>query len=321
MFRKTMFIIFGILVLGVLLTACQDTSHRTTPAAQLGISAHDMLLTLNAPPNDWNTSIWCWYGEDNIWVNVAHPHITDSADIACSFTTESGTGTCEVEPAMHRCNCHIPQGTSTFTVTITGTSDPAPLVHTVSIPDIMPATCEDDPTGWVMGDGGCDPDGSLIMQFAYPDSYDAASCDIIDQAGTDYSCVIQPDTRFSSLCVCHGLPVLGQYLIRQITLHDGTQINAQPRFSGVDANFCNQAFIPTEATSSNTKSNPPPPTCADQTTPDACKMFGSCYWWYSNGTCSSSPEPVQPNCGTFGDEKTCNANGCKWDPNLKTPCY
>ena len=63
-------------------------------------------------------------------------------------------------------------------------------------------------------------------------------CNIIDRSGTSFGCTIQPDARFSSLCVCEGLPVLGQYLLREIILGDGTQVYGPWKFTGIDEHYC-----------------------------------------------------------------------------------
>jgi hypothetical protein len=325
--HKQFFIVGILFLLGICMAACQDRPHPTNPdtAASVMLSAEDRLATLLAPPNDWRIEEWCWYGEDGVSVMIYHPQIGGSVETGCSYTTASGSGTCTVRNDPVLCDCGwFPRTTSSITVTITGGSGPASLTHTFSVADAMPPLCEDDPVGWTMGPR-CDPGGTLTISFAYPDSYDAVACDVISEDGTNYGCEIVPDARFSSLCVCHGVPVLGQHLIRQITLRDGTYITSQPRFTGINSTYCTFGIPPTESASSDKSNNPPPvQTCADQISQDACKMLGGCYWW-SSGSCHSDPEPQQPppppGCDTYGDEKACTTNNCKWDPNAKPQCY
>jgi hypothetical protein len=71
---------------------------------------------------------------------------------------------------------------------------------------------------------------------------------------------------------------------------------------------------PTVRPPTKTPLPPPPLTCSDfNKVPDKCKLSG-CYYW-SDGTCSSSPQPtVPPPCISYGDQKSCEAAGsCKWD--------
>jgi hypothetical protein len=63
-----------------------------------------------------------------------------------------------------------------------------------------------------------------------------------------------------------------------------------------------------------TLTSPPPLSCADFTNiQDKCELSG-CYYW-SDGTCSSNPQPtVSPACSSYRDKKSCQAVGyCKWD--------
>ncbi len=236
-------------------------------------------------------------------------------ELACTYETESGSGTCTYLRELNRFDTdRIPNGTPELTVTITGTGDPEPLTHTFVIEDVYPATCEDDPTGWVMGPR-CQPDGLLTVSFAYPDIYEATACNILDASGTSYGCTIQPDERFSSLCVCEGLPVVGQHLRREIILADGTQVYGPWKFNGIDEHWCT---FGEEATPSAQESQPVMQTCEDQQTDKDCNAFGGCTWW-SSGGCYSYPEPVF-DCHQYdGNYDKCKAaSACTWDDPKQT---
>jgi hypothetical protein len=315
--HKTIIAAIRFLLLGAFITGCSASARTATlPNAALDPSVRDQVVTLNAPADDWRIEVWCWYGDDHFTVQIYPPRVTDSVDVGCTYTTESGSGPCTYERTMNRFYTEgIANGTSDLTVTITGTGDPAPLTHSFSIVDAYPTTCEDDPAGWVMGPR-CQPDGLLTVSFAYPDTYTATACNIIDRAGTSYACVIEPDARFSSLCVCSGLPVLGQYLLREIILGDGTQVYGPWKFTGIDEHYCNWDE-PTQGVPGK-ESNPPG--CSDYSDDKSCTGNG-CFWW-SSGGCYSNPEPSPFDCHQYdGDQAKCKdayGSGCTWDDTNQT---
>jgi hypothetical protein len=144
-----------------------------------------------------------------------------------------------------------------------------------------------------------------------------------DESHRLYECHYSTTAPTQEICIgdapTQDLPLMFGFLVSGMSVDEGDAL----RYYFADffhlANRC--IWRPTETSS---VSAPPAQTCADQKTQDDCKMFGGCYWW-SGGGCHSDPEPQQPppppGCDTYGDEKACTTNGCKWDPYAKPPCY
>jgi hypothetical protein len=318
--KRIVLILASIVLMGVFLMGCSDRSRRTTPAIVLDPSVRNQILTLNAPTSEWGIDLTCYYGENSIYVIVSHPHIRNSPEVACTYFMDEGSGSCRPDFANSTCDCAwIPMTTRRFDILIINTGDPAPLEYVFPFRDLLPATCEEDPAGWTMGHL-CDPGGGLYIEFAYPDTYDATACDIIDESGTTYACEMRTnDAGTDTVCGCHGLPVLGQNLIREIVLRDGTTVQAHKRFTGIDEHYCTLEIIPTQNTPLDTKPNPPPsPSCSDYNGDEKNCFAAGCNYW-SDGTCNTSPEPA-PSCKDYGDADTCKANGCTWDE-MSSSCY
>lgn len=51
--------------------------------------------------------------------------------------------------------------------------------------------------------------------------------------------------------------------------------------------------------------------CWQITEPNSCGNHG-CYWWWSNNTCNSNPEPPPVTCSDITDQGKCTSNGCYW---------
>jgi formylglycine-generating enzyme required for sulfatase activity len=203
---------------------------------------------------------------------------------------------------------------------------PAPTVLHVTYPggsrdfpewaSLEPRECPRIPStsSWSISNVNCmDTGGLLEFRINYPPGTIISALFVRDSLGTSYTCEDRPASNF---LLCYG-PAITSPATLVVSLGEGNQYFDEWRT--IAPRFCPTAKPPPAG-------QPPAsgPSCEDQKTQDDCKMFGGCYWW-SGGGCHSDPEPQQPppppGCDTYGDEKACTTNGCKWDPYAKPPCY